>query len=306
VHPVIAALAQRPPGARIAIVIEGGGMRGAISGGMALALDELGLAGAFDAAYGSSAGAFNAMWLASGRASAGLRTWTDADWMSFLIRRRRVLARRPVLDVTGLVGQRYEDLSPGLFAAMLAARTELHPIATDIATGTAVDLHPLIHDELTLRTALRASSMVPLLAGSPVTLGDRQLLDAGLSAAIPIRAALAGGATHLLVLRTRRLGEMTQAPGGLGARVTTRLLARIDPHVAAAFHAREPAEREDEALLDRHAADPQLTPHILSIRPAPDSPVPGRLERDSAIVSAGFDAGHRAAHYVLGELAPAV
>jgi hypothetical protein len=34
--------------------------------------------------------------------------------------------------------------------------------------------------------------------------------------------------------------------------------------------------------------------------------VPGRLERDSAIVSAGFDAGHRAAHYVLGELAPAV
>jgi predicted patatin/cPLA2 family phospholipase len=304
VHPVIAALAQRPPDARIAVVIEGGGMRGAISGGMALALDELGLAGAFDAAYGSSAGALNAMWLASGRASAGLRTWTDADWMSFLIRRRRVLAGRPILDVTGLVGQRYEDLSPGLFAAMLAARTELHPLATDVATATAVDLHPLIHDELTLRTALRASSMVPLLAGPPVTLGGRRLLDAGLTAAIPIRAAIAGGATHLLVLRTRRLGETTQPPGGLGARVTTRLLGRVDPQVAAAFHAREPAEREDEALLDRHAADPQLRPHILSIRPEPDSPVPGRLERDSTIVSAGFDAGHRAVHDVLGEIVP--
>ena len=31
-HPVIAALRDRPPGARIALVIEGGGMRGAVSG----------------------------------------------------------------------------------------------------------------------------------------------------------------------------------------------------------------------------------------------------------------------------------
>ena len=44
-------------------------MRGAVSGGMALALDELGLARAFDAAYGSSAGTLNAMWLVSGRVS---------------------------------------------------------------------------------------------------------------------------------------------------------------------------------------------------------------------------------------------
>jgi predicted patatin/cPLA2 family phospholipase len=274
-----------------------------VSGGMALALDELGLADAFDAAYGSSAGALNALWLASGRGSAGLRTWTDAEWLAFLIRRRRVVYRRPVVDVDTLVGERYERLSPGLFAAMLASRTELHPLATDVATGASVDLHPLIHDEATLRTALRASSMIPLLAGPPVALGRRRLLDAGLSAAIPIRAALADGATHVLVLRSRRLGETTQPPVGVGARVTSRLLARIDPQVAAAFHARAPAEREDETLLARHAADPGLTPHILSIRPGPDSAVPSRLERDTAVVNAGFAAGHRAAHDALADLA---
>ena len=64
-HPVAAALRDRPAGARVALVVEGGGMRGAVSGGMALGLDELGLAGAFDAAYGSSAGTLNAMWLVS-------------------------------------------------------------------------------------------------------------------------------------------------------------------------------------------------------------------------------------------------
>src|SRR6266576_197554 len=47
----------RTDGFRVALAIEGGGMRGTISAGMALALDELGLVSAFDAVYGASAGA---------------------------------------------------------------------------------------------------------------------------------------------------------------------------------------------------------------------------------------------------------
>src|SRR5215210_4438182 len=85
-HPVIAALGDKPPGARVALVVEGGGMRGAVSGGMALALDELGLAGAFDAAYGSSAGTLNAMWLVSGRLPEGIPTWTEPALVHALIR----------------------------------------------------------------------------------------------------------------------------------------------------------------------------------------------------------------------------
>lgn len=270
-------------------------MRGAVSGGMTLALDELGLAHSFDAAYGSSAGALNALWLVSGRARAGIRTWTDAAWLATLIRRRRMLLRRPIVDVDGLVLRRYETLSPGLYEALLAARTEFHPLATDVATGRAVDLYPEIRDVPSLRTALRASSMLPLLAGPPVALGDRRLLDAGLSAAIPIRAALADGATHVLVLRSRRAGETTVPPRGSGARLTSRLLSRIDPQVARAFHARAPAELEDEALLERHTSDAALRPCILQVRPAAGSPVPGRLERDMTVVRGGFDAGYTAA-----------
>jgi predicted patatin/cPLA2 family phospholipase len=270
-------------------------MRGAVSGGMVLALDEHGLAGAFDAVYGSSAGALNALWLVSGRAEDGIRTWTDREWLSFLIRRRRLLVRRPVVDIDTLILRRYEQLSPGLFEALLSAPTEFHPLATDVGTGSAVDLHPDIVDIPTLRTALRASSMLPLLAGPPVPLGGRRLLDAGLSAAIPIRAALADGATHVLVLRSRRAGETTRPPRGSAARLTSRLLSRIDPQVARAFLARAPAELEDEALLDRHMADATLRPCILQVRPAPGSPVPGRLERDTMAVRGGFDAGHAAA-----------
>ncbi len=299
-HPVLEALRRRPPAARLAIVIEGGGMRGAVSGGMALGLGELGLAGAFDDAYGASAGTLNALWLISGRVREGIPTWTDPLWIRELISRRRLLAGRPVVDITNLIEERYERHSPGLFAAALAAPTRLHPLATDVDTGEPVDLHPHIADARSLRLALRASASLPLLAGPPVGLAGRRFVDAGLSAAIPVRAALTSGATHVLVLRSRMQGETVRPAQGLGAAVSARLLRRISPAVAAAFHTRAAHELADEALLERHGADPDLTPHVLSVRPAPGSAVPARLERDVAVVRAGLEAGRRAVHAALG------
>jgi predicted patatin/cPLA2 family phospholipase len=296
-HPVAAALRERPADSRIALVVEGGGMRGAVSGGMALGLDELGLAGAFDAAYGSSAGTLNAMWLVSGRVRDGIPTWTDPRLVGELISRRRALARRgPVVDVQGLVEERYERLSPGLFDAVLAGATELHPIATDVETAEAVDLHGAFGDPRTLRLALRASAALPLLAGEPVALDGRRYIDAGLSAAIPFRAALADGATHVLVLRSRRAGEPAGAPGRVSGALTGRALRRVSPALEAAFRTRAEREGADEALLARHDADPELEPHILSIRPAP-----GRLERDMATIRGGLEAGRVAVHDALRE-----
>jgi predicted patatin/cPLA2 family phospholipase len=298
-HPVLEALTRRPAGARLALVVEGGGMRGAVSGGMVMGLGELGLEHVFDAAYGASAGTLNALWLISGRVRQGMETWTNPDWISQLIRRRRLLVGRPVVDVTGLVAQRYEALSPGLFEAALNAPTELHPLATDVATGEPVDLHPLIADTKSLQLAVRASATLPLLGGPPVALDGHRLLDAGLTAAIPVRAALADGATHVLVLRSRLEGETTTPPRGAAAQFTERLLRRLDPAVAAAFRNRAERELEDEDLLARHADDPTRTPYILSIRPAPGSPVPSRLEGDVEVVRAALEAGRQALHAAL-------
>jgi predicted patatin/cPLA2 family phospholipase len=299
-HPVLAALRERPERARIALVVEGGGMRGAVSGGMALGLDELGLSQAFDAAYGSSAGTLNAMWLVSGRVRDGIPTWTDPRLVGELISRRRVLLRRPVVDVRRLVEERYEQLSPGLFEAVLASATELHPLATEVETGAAVDLHREITDTRTLRLALRGSAALPLLAGPPIELGGRRLIDAGLSAAIPFRAALADGATHVLVLRSRRADEVATAPGRLSEALTGRALRRVAPALERGFRTRAQREGEDEALLARHDADPALAPAILSIRPAPGSPVPSRLEHDIDVIRGGLEAGRVAVLRALG------
>jgi hypothetical protein len=66
-----------------------------------------------------------------------------------------------------------------------------------------------------------------------------------------------------------------------------------------AFLTRAEREHADEELLARHDADPALEPSILSIRPAPGSPVPGRLEQDIDVVRAGLEAGREAVRAAL-------
>jgi len=110
------------------------------------------------------------------------------------------------------------------FAAVLASLVEFHPLATDAATGQSTDLRPLAGTPAELRLALRASAALPLLAGPPVEFDGRRFYDAGLSESVPYRTALAQGATHVLVLRSRR--DAMTVPDGRAPARSARLLAR--------------------------------------------------------------------------------
>ena len=81
---------------KIALVIEGGGMRGVYSGGGAVALSHLGLAGTFDAVYATSAGVMNAAYFLSQQPLLGIRVYYED-----LASRRFYSPLRPwkVLDV---------------------------------------------------------------------------------------------------------------------------------------------------------------------------------------------------------------
>jgi predicted patatin/cPLA2 family phospholipase len=312
-HAVIALLAARAAshsrpgarddGARLALVLEGGGMRGAITGGMVMALESLGLLGAFDGVYGASAGALNGAWFVGEAAAAGLPGWADPELRMATIRRRNLLRRRPLVDGRHLTEVIYERYTPMPFARIVASPIGLHPIATDAATGRAVDLAPWVVDTPTLKLALRASTALPLLSGRPVALGGRRWFDAGLSAAVPFRVAVEQGATHLLVLRSRREGEQETGETGRTASLVARYLARHSPALAAAFLDRPARLRRDDAELDATERDPAAAPAIRSIRPDAGTPRVGRLERDHEVVLAGLHAGERAVHDALDGIA---
>jgi predicted patatin/cPLA2 family phospholipase len=286
-------------GARLALVIEGGGMRGAVSGGMALALHELALTPVFDAAYGSSAGALGSAWLLSGSAPAGLATYLDRGIVERIVSPRRALAGGPVVDTDHLLGVVYEQIAPGFFARVASHPVEIHPVATDVVTGAAVDLHATVTDGESLRRALRASAALPLLSGPAVPIGGRAHLDGGAADAIGFHAAIEDGATHLLVLRSRRPGDRTRPPGRVSRAIVGPRLRRIGPAVERAWATRAEREGRDEDLLDRHDADTALTPAMLSIRTPADAPTVSRLERDTAKIGLALEAGRAAGHLAL-------
>ncbi|MGR6917655.1 patatin-like phospholipase family protein [[Actinomadura] parvosata] len=295
---------QRSDGHRVALAIEGGGMRGTVSAGMALALQQLGLLPLFDAVYGASAGAISGAWLLSSRPE-GLRGWTDPAFAKALIRRGNVLRARPVVDVRTLIETVYVRDFPLDFASVLAAPIEFHPLATDVLTGEAVDLHGALTDERALRLALRASAALPLLAGPPVAFGDRLLYDAGVAESIPFRQALKDGATHVLVLRSRRLVDRASprpAPSWSARLITGVGLRRHTPALRTAFLSRDARLADDDRLLAEHDLDgPSLSegPAVLSIRPPDTSPAISRLESGATLLRAAFEVGHAAASAVL-------
>ncbi|MFD7733299.1 patatin family protein [Kitasatospora phosalacinea] len=321
-HGVLAALAERRrtasrPGARtdgrrIALAVEGGGMRGIISGGMALSLHEAGLTGAFDAVYGASAGALTGAWLLSSDPGQ-LAGWADAEYARAMIRPGNPLRGRPVVDLYNLVEHLYAHVARMDFDAILANPTTLHPLATHTGTGLSTDLHPLLTDPARLRLALRASAALPLLAGPPVELDGSHYYDAGLAESVPFRTALAQGATHVLVLRSRgpvaapaatAVAAPAVAAPSRGSRVIARtVLRRYPAALRDSYLARAERLLADEELLGRHdLAPPAEGPAVLSVRPGPDAPKVGRLARDPALLRAALEAGQAAMDDLLARL----
>jgi predicted patatin/cPLA2 family phospholipase len=306
VHPVLALIAGRlaaggGPGAhgdgnRLALAIEGGGMRGTITAGMALGMHELGLTSVFDDVYGSSAGAITGAWLCSAN-PLGLRIWYDRALTRTLINRANLVRPgRPVLDVETLIEEVYPDVMD--FGSVLASPLPLHVLATDAATGEAVDLRPQLNSASSLRRALRASCALPLLAGPPVELHGRYYLDAGLSESIPYRTAVAQGATHVLVFSSRRAEDVVRSSWSRFSRLAAATVLRTYPReLRAVFLSRNSRLAADDVLL----REGQST--IFPIRPASDSPQTGGMASDGDLLRAAFEAGRSAVFNALRALA---
>jgi predicted acylesterase/phospholipase RssA len=300
---------------RIALSIEGGGMRGTVSAGMALALHELGVVPALDAVYGSSAGAITGAWLLSSTPE-GLRGWADPDYARTLIRWSALLRGRPVVDVRTLVEVVYQTDFPMDFDSVLASPVEYHPLGTDAETGESTDLRPLIDSPAELRLALRASASLPFLAGPPVELRGRRFYDAGVAESIPFRTPLAQAATHVLVLRSRRpFAAEGPAPYPDGATDS------IVPNVAPASRTprstrllmRTTLRNESAALRTalltrpaRTAADVvritvmEAEGRALMIYPSVTTPPVSRLTTDPRLLSAALESGREVTRALFG------
>jgi predicted patatin/cPLA2 family phospholipase len=306
-HPVVQAIRRRReegsrPGARtdgrrIALVIEGGGMRGAVSAGMTAAIEQLGLRDAFDAVHGASAGAFNGAFLIAGQAAYLAALYPHGFGDPRFVSLRRAVRGRPLFDMDYVIGEVWRTQRPLRVDRILSSAIELHCTATDVDRAAIVDLTGL-ETEDEIRCALRASARLPWLAGPPVPFRGRRLLDATLAEAIPIHAAQTS-ATDMLVLQTRPHGVHHAPLSGGVARLTDRYLDKVNPALVELRRRR--SERYDRLSGDlaARARDPLAAPAVCVVRPPADAMLIGQLENRRTALTIAAAHGLRAAWMAL-------
>ena len=309
VHPVldlissrVAAASQpgaRTDGARLALAIEGGGMRGVVSAGMLTALEQLGCLDAFDDCYGSSAGAISGAYFVAGQSSDSIALHWECLCSRAFIDPVRATRGKSLLSLEYLLDEVCERRFPLDWQAVLAAPTRLHPLAASANDGTIHDL-AWVTTKAELKEALRASARIPVVCGPPVKLNGDHYLDAGLYEPIPYHAALSDGATHVLVLRSH--ANVGPATSILDRGLFARRLREEYPRLAVAIEGRSDNYRHEVAELDRLEARRDAGPFVHSLRPDGAAPSVGLLEHHPEPLRNGALAGEAACFRALAPL----
>lgn len=197
---------------RTAFVLSGGGSLGAVQVGMLQALQERGIVA--DILVGTSAGALNAVYLASHGITEDSLSRLAENWRS--ARRTDLFPMDPVRHAMALLGRQASLFSDRglrkmikrnlLFSQLQDAPIELHVIATDLLSGEEVIISS--GDAL---DAVLASTAIPGLL-PPVSWEGRSLVDGGLADNAAISVAVNAGAERVFVLPTGYACALTAPP----------------------------------------------------------------------------------------------
>lgn len=199
--------------AKTAFVLAGGGSLGAVQVGMLKALSQAGIAP--DLVVGASVGAINAAYYAAAPDADGVAR-LERIWLG--LRRTDIFPLSTRLTLLGLLGRRDFFALPGRLHALIAAQLPYrnledaalpcHVVATDALNGKEIILSSGEASQ-----ALLASAAIPAVFPA-VVIGDRPLMDGGIASHTPISAAVALGATRVVILPTGTPCALQAPPHG--------------------------------------------------------------------------------------------
>lgn len=207
VGPVSAGAVSRP---RIAFVLGGGGMLGAVEVGMLRGLEEGGVVP--DMVLGTSVGALNGVMVAArptGSSDRLERLWNEIEardpFGGPLFARLATIARSGThLHDNGRLSRLLHEALPVRRFEQLEIPFQCVAASIERASSRWFDQGPVI-------PAVLASSAVPGLL-PPVLIDGEHHLDGGLVHSIPLGRAIALGATEIYVLQVGRIEQPLEAP----------------------------------------------------------------------------------------------
>ncbi len=298
---------------RLALAIEGGGMRGVISAGMLVALEQLGLTKCIDMVVGTSAGALAGAFFVDGRAVEGsVLFYTELHEEPF-VDRSRLLKLEAALDLDYLVDQ--AAVNRGL--DFIAVATSAIPLYATVAPVERESLtRHLRVDGSAERVAsiLKATASLPVLAGGAKEVDGDFYVDGGLHEQIPWRTAAMLGATHVLVLPSQPVAP-DQDLGKLSfleRMSVVPVVKRVHNDHIGELVAKLPERASREAWNLRAVAEGRSTPidwmagrgqpRFDIIHVPPTVQLPSRMERERPVLVDALIAGANAVvhHFGMG------
>ncbi len=271
-------------------------MRGVVTGGMAAALESLGLRNVFDVVYGTSAGAINGAYLLTGQATEGSRIYFRNISNRRFISYRRLVTPRPVVSLDFLVDHVMRHEQPLAFPDVLASDIPLVAVATHVEEAVSHALRNF-SDDRELATAFKASARIPVAAGPPVSFRGEHYIDGGLVESIPYHTAIRDGCTHLLVLLSRPADLPDCRPPRYESWIARPYLRRLNPQLESAYLRRPSAYIGDLHHLFEHTGNPDHSPYIHAVATPARTPTVSRLNRSTVRIERnhrdGYDAVHR-------------
>jgi predicted patatin/cPLA2 family phospholipase len=261
-----------PGGAKLGLVVEGGGMRGVYSGGALVAMEELGLSAVFDAVYGESAGAINACYFLSGQGAFGIRIYLD-DLTS--LKFANPLRLGTILDVGYAIDVVVKSIKPLNVERVLASPSDLFMAVTSGITGESriVDAK---REGIPLLTLLKATGAIVPLYNHAVSIGGHPYVDGGIANPIPISSAISGGCTHILVLLTRPAEFRSEGYTRFQRFCMSPLFRKWPAPFVESFYRRQSTQYNQtrDLAFGKIKGGPEV--NIAVIGPAQDSPALGR------------------------------
>lgn len=271
------------------LVVEGGGMRGAHSCGVLMAMIRNDLTD-FEVVAATSAGACTAAFLVSRQFDFFPKIWTHYLHDGRFINLKRLGSNRSVMDLDYLIDDVFGNLQPLDTEAIRKSRTCFFVAATDRETGTVTYFNNHDHPILSV---LKASAAMPVAYKKPVTIDGRAYLDGGITASIPIQKAVDEGCEEIFVVLTRPKGYRKKPPL---VKLLPRLYQKRYPRLAEAILHRH--ERYNETVERIEKGD--YPARLVVVRPGEKLPV-NRLTRNRKKIQAAIEQGYREAMFLFSQ-----
>lgn len=182
---------------KIGLIIEGGGMRGAFSGGVMIGLEELGLTDLFDVIYASSSGSCSASYFLAKQAKIGTSIFTeDLTGFKFIKPWRFTM----IMDLDYLCDKIFRKIKKLNTRKIRQSPTLLKIYLSNADKGDSISFTN--KDDVDLIQVVKGSCAIPIFYNKKVKLNRYIFLDGGINKSIPIEDALTDHCSDLLIVTT--------------------------------------------------------------------------------------------------------